>query len=168
MTGAAGPALIRGLDPILRQRAAPVDRFDADLQQTVRRLYDILYEAGGIGLGAPMVGLSQRIAIVDLQPGGVRAPLTLINPEIIRTSTDTQTHEEASLCFPGISAAVTRPAAITVRFQTPQGDPRERDAEGWLAQVIQHEVDYLDGILFPDRLSRLKRDRLMRKIRKIT
>ena len=160
-------ALIRGFDPIFRKTAAPVEQFDEDLRETVDALYALLYAAGGIGLGAPMAGLLRRIAIVDLQPGGVRAPLTLINPDIVSISDTVQTHEEASLCFPGISAAVTRPAAIRVRFQDVHGTRRERDAEGWLAQVIQHELDYLDGILFPDRLSRLKRDQLTRKMRKI-
>ncbi len=161
------PALIRGFDPIFRKKAAPVTVFDADLRRTVDRLYEILYAAGGIGLGANMVGLLQRIAIVDLQPGGVRTPLTLINPEITWMSEERQTFEEASLCFPGIGAPVTRPAAIRLTYRDADGAEWRREAEGWLAQVIQHEVDYLDGILFPDRLSRLKRDGLMKKIRKI-
>jgi len=163
----AAPALIRGFDPIFRKKAAPVTVFDADLRLTVEKLYEILYTAGGIGLGANMVGLLQRIAIVDLQPGGVRTPLTLINPEITWMSEAQQSFEEASLCFPGVGANVTRPAAIRLSYRDPKGAAREREAEGWLAQVIQHEMDYLDGIIFPDRLSRLKRDRLMRKIRKI-
>ena len=163
----AEPALIRGFDPVLRKKAMAVTAFDADLRRTVDTLYQILYAAGGIGLGANMVGLLQRIAILDLQPGGVRTPLTLINPEVTWMSEERQSFEEASLCFPGIGAAVTRPAAIRLSYRDVDGTERRREAEGWLAQVIQHEVDYLDGILFPDRLSRLKRDQLMRKIRKI-
>jgi len=160
-------SLIRGYDPIFRKKAAPVPAVDDTVRATVARMFDILYAAGGVGLGANMVGLLQRIAIIDLQPGGRREPLALINPEITWRSEALQTHSEASLCFPGVSAEVTRPAAIRLTYLDEQGAPREREAKGWLAQVIQHEVDYLDGVLFPDRLSRVKRDMAMRKIRKI-
>ena len=160
-------SLIRGYDPIFRKKAAPVLAVDDTVRATVARMFDILYAAGGIGLGANMVGLLQRIAVIDLQPGGRRDPLALINPEITWRSEALQTHSEASLCFPGVSAEVTRPAAIRLNYLDEQGASCEREAEGWLAQVIQHEVDYLDGVLFPDRLSRVKRDMAMRKIRKI-
>ena len=103
-------SLIRGYDPIFRKKASVVESFDQTLRETVERLYDVLYDAGGIGLGANMVGLLQRIAIVDLQPGGVRCPLTLVNPQITWLSDEKQIHSEASLCFPGLSAEVTRPA----------------------------------------------------------
>ena len=160
-------SLILGFDPIFRKKARPVPAVDDAVRARVTRMFDILYEAGGIGLGANMVGSLERIAIVDLQPDGQREPLTLINPEIIWTSDETQTFSEASLCFPGVSAEVTRPAAIRLTYLDLAGEGREMSAEGWLAQVIQHEVDYLDGILFPDHLSRVKRDMVMRKIRKI-
>lgn len=160
-------SLIRGYDPIFRKRAKPVPVVDDAVRATVARMFDILYAAGGIGLGANMVGLLQRIAIVDLQPAGRRDPLALINPEITWRSEEVQTHTEASLCFPDVTAEVTRPAAIRVTYLDEVGEGRERQADGWLAQVIQHEVDYLDGVLFPDRLSRVKRDMVMRKIKKI-
>ena len=160
-------ALIHGYDPIFRKKAAPVAVVDDSVRASVARMFDILYAAGGTGLGANMVGSLERIAIVDLQPDGRRAPIALINPEIVWRSAEQQTFTEASLCFPGISAEVTRPASIRLTYQDIAGEQREMTAEGWLAQVIQHEVDYLDGILFPDRLSRVKRDMLMRKIKKL-
>ncbi|WP_425403113.1 peptide deformylase [Hwanghaeella sp.] len=160
-------SLILGFDPIFRKKARPVPAVDDAVRARVARMFDILYEAGGIGLGANMVGSLERIAIVDLRPDGRSEPLTLINPEIVWSSDETQTFSEASLCFPGISADVTRPAAIRLTYLDQAGEGREMSAEGWLAQVIQHEVDYLDGILFPDHLSRVKRDMVMRKIRKI-
>jgi peptide deformylase len=159
--------LIRGYDPIFRKKAQPVTAVDDAVRATVARMFDILYEAGGIGLGANMVGSLDRIAVVDLQPEGRREPLALINPEITWRSDREQTFTEASLCFPGVTAEVTRPDAIRVIYLDESGECRELEAEGWLAQVIQHEVDYLDGILFPDRLSRVKRDMAMRKIKKI-
>ena len=160
-------SLIHGYDPIFRKKAQPVAAVDDTVRATVARMFDILSTAGGIGLGANMVGLLQRIAIVDLKPDGRPDPLVLINPEITWRSTEEQTHTEASLCFPGVSAEVTRPAAIRLTYLDETGAAREIEAQGWLAQVIQHEVDYLDGILFPDRLSRVKRDMAMRKIKKI-
>lgn len=164
---ADGISLIRGYDPIFRKKAVPVAAVDETVRATVRKMFDILYAAGGVGLGANMVGLLHRIAIVDLQPEGRREPLTLINPDITWRSEALQTHVEASLCFPGVTAEVTRPAAIRVTYLDTAGEQREMAAEGWLAQVVQHEVDYLDGVLFPDHLSRVKRDMVMRKIRKI-
>lgn len=168
MKAVAGqPALIRGFDPIFRKKALPVEVVDDRLRAVVISLFDILYEAGGIGLGANMVGLLKRIAIVDLQPEGKREPLALINPEIVWRSATLQTHTEASLCFPGVSAEVTRPQAIRLTYLDEWGESHEKAADGWLAQVIQHEVDYLDGVLFPDHLSRMKRDMVMRRIKKI-
>jgi len=160
-------SLIRGYDPIFRKKAQPVRAVDDAVRASVARMFNILYDAGGIGLGANMVGSLDRIAVVDLQPEGRREPLALINPEVIWRSDRQQTFTEASLCFPGVTAEVTRPDAIRVIYLDEAGARRELEAEGWLAQVIQHEVDYLDGILFPDRLSRVKRDMAMRKIKKI-
>lgn len=161
------PSLIRGYDPIFRKKALPVEEFDDGLRATIAKLYEILYVAGGIGLGANMVGLLRRIAIVDLQPNGVRCPVTLINPEITWQSSETQSHTEASLCFPGISADVTRSSSIRLSYHDEAGLNRDMEANDWLAQVIQHEVDYLDGIIFPDRLSPAKKNLVMRKIKKI-
>lgn len=160
-------SLLQGYHPIFRKKALSVESVDDTIRATIAQMFDILYEAGGVGLGANMVGLLQRIAIVDLQTDGRRDPLAFINPDIIWRSEDLQTHTEASLCFPGITAEVTRPAAIRITYLDQTAESREMEAEGWLAQVIQHEVDYLDGILFPDHLSRVKRDMVMRKIKKI-
>ncbi len=162
-----GLALIRGYDPIFRKYAEPVDKVDFEIREIITQMFMILYDAGGIGLGANMVGLLKRIAVIDLMPEGQRNPIALINPEITWWAEKTQTFTEASLCFPGISAEITRPSAIRVQYLDKQGDAQVMEADGWLAQVIQHEVDYLDGMLFVDHLSRVKRDMLMRKIKKI-
>ena len=160
-------ALVKGFHPIFRKKAASVETVDDGVRAQVARMFEILYGARGVGIGANMVGLLRRIIVIDLQDGGARRPLALINPDIIWLSEETQTHAEASLCWPGVSADVTRPAAIRVAYLDAAGAARELEAAGWLAQVIQHEVDYLDWVIFPDRLPKVKRDMVMRKIRKI-
>lgn len=160
-------SLIRGWDPIFRKKSDPVTVFDQELADTVAALFTLLYSERGIGLGAPMVGMLQQIAIVDLQPSGIKTPLTLINPVVTEVSDETQSFTEASLCFPGIEAEVTRPASLTVAYRSIDGASQSRQAQGWLAQVIQHEIDYLNGILFIDHLPKTRRDLLLRKIKKI-
>lgn len=152
--------------PIFKQVATPVTEFDDELRELVSDMFETLEVERGVGMAAPMVGIDRRIAIVDLHENGKSNPIILINPEVTVASKDTQTHEEASLCFLGISANVTRPHAITVRYQDTQGEAREMHAEGYLAQVIQHEIDYLNGTVFLDYLSKLKRDTLIKKMQK--
>jgi peptide deformylase len=129
-------------------------------------LRDTLYGEHGIGIAAPMVGESQPLVVIDLQENGVRNPLMMVNPVIIASSQETQSFEEASLSFLGIAAQVTRPAKITVNYLDYQGVQQTLEAEGFLATVIQHEVDYLQGITFLDHLSPVKRDMLVRKMLK--
>ena len=160
-------ALIHGFTPIFRKKARPVDAVDDEARAQVAAMFDILYAARGVGIGANMVGLLRRIAVVDLQEGGLRQPLALINPDITWVSDETQTHAEASLCWPGVSAEITRPLRIALSYQDEDGVAQEMQAEGWLAQVIQHEIDYLNGVIFPDHLPKMKRDMIMRKIRKL-
>ncbi len=158
--------LVTAPDPIFKQRSTPVEAVDDDVRRLVDDLFHTLEVEQAVGMAAPMVGVLKRIAIADLQEGGVSTPLTFINPEIIRRSDERQEVEEASLCFPGISAVISRPQAITVSYLDYEGKAAEMSAEGFLASVIQHEVDYLDGITYLDHLSRLKRDGLMKKMQK--
>lgn len=158
--------LVHAPHPIFKQIAQPVEQFDVSLARLVDDMFETLAFEEGLGLGANMVGILQRIAIVDLQEDGAPNPLTFINPDIIWQSEEMQTFEEASLCFRGISAEVTRSKAIKIRYQDVQGAAQTLEAEGFLASVIQHEVDYLNGIIFLDHLSRLKRDRLLKKMAK--
>lgn len=158
--------LVYAPNPIFKQIAEPVATFDDELKELVSDLFATLEFEQGVGMAATMVGINRRIAIVDLHEDGVSNPLTFINPVITHTSEATQTHEEASLCFPYISANITRPNAITVEYQDTDGTAQTMEAEGFLASVIQHEVDYLNGKVYLDYLSKLKRDSLMKKMQK--
>jgi peptide deformylase len=125
-----------------------------------------MYHAPGIGLAAPQVGVGLRFAVVDLMPDDKPAPIVLINPEVIARSDEQATREEGCLSLPGQYADVTRPARVTVRYTDAEGARRQIDAEGLLAACIQHEIDHLDGILFVDHLSALKRNMILRRLAK--
>jgi peptide deformylase len=159
-------ALTLAPHPIFKQRSNVVDKVDVTVQRFIDDLFHTLEVEQAVGMAAPMVGVLKRIAIVDLHEGGQSRPLTLINPEITSRSETMQEHEEASLCFPSISAVIRRPYAVTVRYLDYNGVSQEMQAEGFLASVIQHELDYLDGVTYLDHLSRLKRDGLMKKMQK--
>lgn len=158
--------LIIGPDPIFRQKASPVDVIDDEIQKLCYDMLETLYVERGIGIGANMIGVLKRIIVVDLQEEGVRKPLICINPKINEASKDMETREEASLCFPGIRAEIKRPSRITLSYQDQSGEKHTLEANGWLATVIQHEIEYLDGRTFLDNLSKMKRDRLLKKMQK--
>jgi len=154
-------------DPRLRARARPVGAGDSDaVRDLAPRMLASMYAAPGIGLAAPQVGVGLRLVVIDLQRDEVRAPIVMVNPEIVAASTETETREEGCLSLPGQYADVTRPARIRVRFQDLAGAPQDLHAEGLLATCVQHEIDHLDGVLFVDHLSALKRNRLLRKLAK--
>lgn len=153
--------------PILRGRTRKVG--PADMEQVRALLPDMfatMYAAPGIGLAAPQVGVGLRFAIIDLMPNEQPAPVVLINPEVIRVSEDWAVREEGCLSLPGQYADVTRPARVAVRHQDVDGATHEVEAEGLLAACLQHEIDHLDGVLFVDHLSALKRNMLLRKLAK--
>lgn len=152
--------------PIFKQKASPVTEVNADIRKLVDDMFDTLYFEQAVGIGANMVGVLKRVAVVDIMPDGKRDPLCLINPEILSASKETQIFEEASLCFPGISAEIERPRAITVQYLDYEGTLKQREVEGFLATVIQHEMDYLEGRVFLDYLSKMKRDMLLKKMQK--
>jgi peptide deformylase len=158
--------LIYAPNPIFSEISAPVEQVDDDVRTLVQDLFETLEVEQGIGMAAPMVGVKRRIIVVDLYEGGVSQPLAFINPEIVWRSEEMQEQEEASLCFVGISAPVKRPYGIRLRYVDIQGAAQEMSAEGLLASVILHEMDYLDGKTFLDHLSRLKRDMLLKKMQK--
>ncbi len=159
--------LVYAPDPIFKQVSPPVDTIDDTVRDLIHDMFETLEFEQGVGMAAPMVGILQRIAVVNLNEDNTPNPYCFINPEIIWRSDDTQTFEEASLCFVGISADIPRAKAITVRYLDESGAEQELTAEGFFAHVIQHEIDYLDGITFIDHLSRLKRDMLLKKMAKI-
>ena len=151
-------------DPVLRQRAAEVTAFDAELERLVTDLHDTMQAYRGIGLAANQVGVAQRVAIVDVPiDEQSRAAYTLVNPVIVSRS-GSESSEEGCLSIPGIYEDVSRSFTIHVRALDAQGAPVEFDADGYLARAIQHEIDHLDGVLFVDRLSPLKRQFLRRAL----
>lgn len=154
-------------EPILKARARPVAA--ADMQQVralLPRMFATMYRAPGIGLAAPQVGVGLRFAVVDLMPDEKSAPISLINPEVVARSEDLHTREEGCLSLPGQYAEVTRPARVTVRYTDEAGAKCQIDADGLLAACLQHEIDHLDGVLFVDHLSALKRNMILRRLAK--
>ena len=154
-------------DPMLRRVAAPVTRIDAAVRSLMEDMIETMYEAPGIGLAAVQVGVPKRIIVVDCAARDEDPrPLRLVNPEIVWTSDDVSEHEEGCLSIPEIYEMVERPARCRVRYLDERRRSRELDCEGLLATCIQHEVDHLNGVLFIDHISRLKRERIIRKFQK--
>lgn len=153
-------------DPILREKAAPVTEVTRELKQLIADMFDTMYAEEGVGLAAPQVGTSERIIVVDphLEDS---APFALLNPEILDASKETEKNEEGCLSIPGVRDLVERSSRVRVRGLTPEGETREIDADGLLARILQHEIDHLDGILFFDRVSPLKRKLLLAKWQKV-
>lgn len=154
-------------EPILKVPAQPVTTFNDELRQLVQDMAETMYAAPGIGLAAPQVGISQRVIVIDCS--GKDAPAQLIvaiNPKIVARSGQS-CEEEGCLSVPGYYANVQRSEDVTITFQDVNGEEQEVAAEGLLAVAFQHEIDHLDGILFVDHLSPLKRGMFRRKYRKI-
>lgn len=139
---------------------------DDDVRDIIPRMFATMYAAPGIGLAAPQVDLGLRLLVIDLQPEDKPSPIVMINPEIVALSPEQATREEGCLSLPGMYADVTRPARVKARYLDQQGARQEIEAEGLLSACIQHEIDHLDGVLFVDHLSILKRNMIMRKLAK--
>ncbi|MGR6430837.1 peptide deformylase [Rhizobium sp. PAMB 3174] len=148
-------------DPLLERKAETITEFDDKLKQLADDLLDTMRAAPGVGITAPHVGVMMRLTVIELDRKA--PPKFMVNPVILDASADLATHDEGSVSMPGAIAPVTRPKTIRVRYQTLAGDVKEEDADGFLATCIQHEVDQLDGIFWLRRLSKLKRDRLVKK-----
>ena len=154
-------------DPVLKTRARPIADTDAtQVRDLVPRMLATMYRAPGIGLAAPQVGVGLRLAIIDLMPDDKPTPIVLINPEVLAASEELATREEGCLSLPGQYADVTRPARVKVRYLDPTGARKEIEADGLLAACLQHEIDHLDGVLFVDHLSGLKRNMILRRLAK--
>ncbi len=136
------------------------------MRDLIPRMFATMYQAPGIGLAAPQVSHSLRLVVIDLVPNDKKQPLSLINPEIVAASEELATREEGCLSLPGQYADITRPARVKVRYLDETGAKREIEADGLLAACLQHEIDHLDGILFVDHLSALKRNMIMRRLAK--
>ncbi len=153
-------------DPIFKKKAAPIAKITDEIRKLADDMLETMAVEKAVGIGANMVGEPKQIAVVDLCEGDVSKPYVFINPEIVWASEETQTQEEASICFVAISAKITRPRAIKVKYLDYDGNAQELEAEDFFACVIQHEVDYLHGVTFLDHLSKMKRDMLMKKMLK--
>ena len=159
--------IVKYPDPILQKPTEPVTEFNGELRALVDDMFESMYAAHGIGLAAPQVGISQRITVIDLSfQKNPEEKIVLINPEIIHKE-GKQNEEEGCLSLPEIREKVSRAEKVRVRAQDVQGEWFEIDGEELLARAFQHEIDHLDGILFIFRVSALKRDLLLRKIRKM-
>ena len=153
---------------VLREKATPVETLTDEVRRLVRDMFETMYDAEGIGLAGPQVGVSRRILVVDVpDEDEVRHVHALVNPVIVESSKATEKETEGCLSIPGLEETVTRPVRVTVEALSPDGDPVRIEADGMLARALQHEADHLDGVLFIDRLSPLKRGFLLRKWRKL-
>ena len=159
-------------DPVLRQISKPVETFDEGLKTLVADMFETMYQAPGIGLAAVQVGEPIRLLVIDLQEpeeeGGepVRDPRVFVNPEILWTSDDEIPYIEGCLSVPEQYAEVLRPDRIRAKWQDVEGQAFEEEIDGLLAVCLQHEMDHLNGVLFIDHLSRLKRDMVLKKLAK--
>ena len=154
-------------DPLLRKVSEPVNSVNTEIKNLMDDMLETMYAAPGIGLAAVQVGVLKRIIVVDLSRDGEKKnPLFIVNPEITSKSNDLISYEEGCLSIPNQFAEVKRPSSCKVNFLDYNGKKKEIDADGLLATCIQHEVDHLDGILFIDYLSKLKKDLIIKKTKK--
>ena len=164
--------IIETPDPLLRRISQPVEAVDDDLRKLIADMFDTMYAAPGIGLAAIQVGVPKRVLVIDLQEpeeeGGdpVRDPRVFINPEILEASDTFQVYSEGCLSVPDQYAEVERPDRVRARWLDEKGDTHEEELDGLLGICLQHEMDHLEGILFIDHLSRLKRDMVLKKLAK--
>ena len=164
--------IIETPDPLLRRISKPVEAVDDDLRKLIADMFDTMYAAPGIGLAAIQVGVPKRVLVIDLQEpeeeGGdpVRDPRVFINPEILEASDTFQVYSEGCLSVPDQYAEVERPDRIRARWLDEKGEIHEEELDGLLGICLQHEMDHLEGILFIDHLSRLKRDMVLKKLAK--
>ena len=153
-------------DKRLRTAAAPVDEITDEIRTIWGDMIDTMEAMPGVGLAAPQIGVMLRLAVVDASETRGQA-VRMANPEVLHASVQPRMHEEASPNLPGVSARIERPRAVTVRFLNEQGEMEERDFVGLWATSVQHQIDHLAGRMYFDRLSKVKRDMLLRKARKL-
>jgi peptide deformylase len=172
-------------DPLLRQKSEKVAQFDDDLRQLVADMYETMDHANGIGLAAVQVGVLKRVVVLDVPQRDIHSDkdhdhgehcgcgddvkmirMSLINPEIVSASDEKDVYTEGCLSIPEMENEVERPMRVTISYQDEDGATHQMDADGLLAICIQHEIDHLNGVLFIDHLSRLKRERLLTKYKK--
>ena len=153
-------------DPVLRVEAEEIDAVDDELRTLARDMFDTMYDEDGVGLAGPQIGVTRRIIVVDPREQGME-PLALINPAILSESAEEDRAEEGCLSIPGLRELVDRSVSVVVEALDLDGKPVRIEADGLLARILQHEIDHLDGVLFLDRLSPLKRKMLLKKWEKM-
>ncbi|MEZ2130884.1 MULTISPECIES: peptide deformylase [unclassified Sinorhizobium] len=154
-------------DPLLRQVSKPIERVDSDVTKLADDMLETMYDAPGIGLAAIQVGVPRRMLVIDIaREGEEKQPLVFLNPEILSSSDDRSVYEEGCLSIPDYYAEVERPASVTVKYLDREGKEQILEAEGLLATCLQHEIDHLNGVLFIDHISRLKREMVIKKFTK--
>jgi peptide deformylase len=160
--------IITAPDPRLKTVASRIDAVDDDIRRLMDEMLETMYAAPGVGLAAPQVGVSKRVIVADVaRSGEPPQPMLMANPEIIQVSSERSTFEEGCLSLPDHYAEVKRPERVRIRYLDRENEIREQDMDGFLATCIQHEMDHLDGILFVDHISKLKRGMIMRKLTKL-
>ncbi|MGO4526936.1 peptide deformylase [Microvirga sp. 2MCAF35] len=157
--------IVRFPDPRLRRRAEPVGSIDEDVQTLARDLTETMHAAPGIGITAPHVGILRRLVVIQLESDP--EPHIYVDPEVVWSSPDRIRHVEGSVSMPGVTDELERHARVRVRYSGLDGEAHEEEAEGLMAVCLQHEIDQLDGIFWIDRLSKLKRDRLIKRFEKL-
>jgi len=154
-------------DPRLKKKSLPVETVDAGIRQLMDDMLETMYDAPGIGLAAPQVGVLKRVIVLDIDREDTKTgPLFMANPEIVEASDEDLSYEEGCLSVPDHYSDVVRPARVTVRYLDRDGKQQDLACEGLLATCVQHEIDHLDGILFIDHISALKRNMILRKLLK--
>ncbi|MDX3978009.1 peptide deformylase [Shinella sp.] len=154
-------------DPILRQVSKPIETVDSEVKKLADDMLETMYDAPGIGLAAIQIGVARRMLVLDVSKDGEdKAPLVFINPEVVTSSDARSVYEEGCLSIPDYYAEVERPAAITVKYLDRDGKQQIVEADGLLATCLQHEIDHLNGVLFIDHISKLKREIVIRRFTK--
>ena len=154
-------------DPILRKKSSPLEKVDDQTKKLMKDMLETMYKAPGIGLAATQIGILKRIIVIDISKNEEKkTPLFLVNPEIIFRSKNTSVYEEGCLSLPGQFAEIERPAECHLKYINFDGKTKELKADGLLSTCIQHEVDHLNGILFIDYLSKLKKNMIIKKLLK--
>ena len=152
-------------DPILRKKCAPLEKVDDDIRKLMKDMLETMYDAPGIGLAAVQIGILKRLVVLDVSKDeNKKDPLFLINPEIISKSENSSVYEEGCLSLPGQFAEIERPAECFLKYIDLNGKEKKLKANGLLSTCIQHEVDHLNGVLFIDYLSKLKKDMIIKKL----
>ncbi|KAF5883616.1 MULTISPECIES: peptide deformylase [Rhizobium] len=154
-------------DPVLRQLSKPIERVDSDLQRLADDMLETMYDAPGIGLAAIQIGVPRRMLVIDIsREGEEKQPQVFINPEVLTSSDERSVYEEGCLSIPDYYAEVERPATVSVKYLDRNGKEQTVEADGLLATCLQHEIDHLNGVLFIDYISRLKREMVIKKFTK--